>query len=97
MNVGLCRVTFQLPENETLKGKRQFSRSLIDRVHNRFNVSIAEIENNDHHQILTLGVSCVSNEGRHANQVLSSVINFLSDNQGDGQLLDYEIEIVSAF
>ena len=69
--VGVCRVTLRLPENHSLKGKRQVLKSLIARLHNRFNVSAAEIDDHDSWQIASLGVSCVSNDERHADQVLA--------------------------
>ena len=61
----------------------------------RFNVSIAEVENNDQHQLLTLGVSCVSNDSRHANEILSHVVDYVHSLQGDAELLDYELEIIT--
>ena len=93
MLIGLCRISLRLPENRSLKGKRQVVQSLIARVRNRFNVSIAEVENNDHWQLLTLGISCVSNDGSHATSVLSSVVHFIETARGDLELLDYETEV----
>ena len=96
MNVGICRVTFRLPGNHSLKGKRHSARSLIERVQHRFNISIAEVEHQDKWQLLTLGLCCVSNDGRHVNAVLSTIIDYMGQHQGDTELLDYEIEIVNA-
>ena len=96
MHVGTCVVKLRLPENGSLKGKRQVSRSIIERVKNRFNVSIAEVGDQDRWQTLTLGVSCVSNSGPHANEILSKVVNFIENNKFDAELVDYEIEIVNA-
>ena len=95
MHVGTCVVKLRLPENGSLKGKRQVSRSIIERVKNRFNVSIAEVGDQDRWQTLTLGVSCVSNSGPHANEILSKVVNFIENNKFDAELVDYEIEIVN--
>ena len=95
MNVGICRIQFRLPENGTLKGKRRVFRSISSRVHLRFNVSIAEVEDNDQHQLLTLGVSCVSNDSRHANEVLSHVVDYVHSLRGDAELVDYEMEIIT--
>jgi len=41
--VGTCELTFHLPDNHSLKGKRQLSRSIVQRIRNRFNVSVAEV------------------------------------------------------
>ena len=96
MHVGTCIVKLRLPENGSLKGKRQVSRSVIERVKNRFNVSIAEVEDQDLWQSLTLGISCVSNSAPHANEILSKVVNFIENNGFDAELVDYEIEIANA-
>ena len=42
MTVGLCQIWLRLPENHSLKGKRQVIKSLVARIHNRFNVAVAE-------------------------------------------------------
>lgn len=96
MHVGTCIVKLRLAENDSLKGKRQVSRSIIERVKNKFNVSIAEVEDQDRWQILTLGVSCVSNSAPHANEILSKVVNFIENNRFDAELVDYQIEILDA-
>ncbi len=96
MHVGTCIVKLRLPENGSLKGKRQVSRSVIERVKNRFNVSIAEVEDQDLWPSLTLGISCVSNSAPHANEILSKVVNFIENNGFDAELVDYEIEIANA-
>ena len=96
MNVGALVVRLRLPENHSLKGKRRVLKSITAQVSNKFNVSVAEIDDHDLWQLATLGVSCVSNDGRHANQVLSRVVNFIEDIRGDAEIIDYEIEIVHA-
>ncbi len=95
MHVGVCRVSLRLPGNQSLKGKRKVVQSVTSRVRGRFNVAIAEVEDNDLWQRLTLGISCVSNDGRHANEVLSKVVRYIEESTGDVELLDYEVEMVS--
>ena len=95
MHVGVARVSLRLPQNQGLKGKRRVAQSIISRVRAKFNVSIAEVEDNDLWQRLTLGVTCVSNDVRHANEVLSRVTQYIEETRGDTELLDCEIEMVS--
>jgi len=97
MNVGVCRVTLRLPENHTLKGKRQVVHSLCARIRSKFNVSIAEVEDNHRWQLATLGITCISNDTRHVNQVISRVIAFIHEARGDLELVDYNIEILTGF
>ena len=95
MHVGICRVVLRIPGNSSLKGKRQISQSILSRLRTKFNVSAAEVEQNDSWQTLVLGISCVSNDGRHANSVISSVVNFITETRPDLELIDYEVELVS--
>lgn len=97
MNIGIGRIQLRLPENGSLKGKRHTLRSVIDRVKGRFNVSIAEVDDNDRWHLITLGVTCVSNDSRHANEMLSRVVDYIDSIRGDAELLDYQVEILTAF
>ena len=97
MNVGVCKISLRLPENLSLKGKRRVLKSIIARVGNKFNVSIAEVDDNDSWQLATLGICCVSNNKRHTNEVLSKVVDFITNSRFEIEILNYEIEIIPAF
>jgi uncharacterized protein YlxP (DUF503 family) len=94
MVVGTCELIFQLPENHSLKGKRQVSRSLVQQLRGRFNVSVAEVADLDRWQTLAIGVTCVSNDSRHANEMLSKIVNFVEDHNGGAVLYQHHIEIL---
>ena len=92
-HVGMCRVWLHMPENASLKDKRQILRSLIQRIRNKFEVAIAEVDAQDHLQIACLGIACVSSAEQHANQVLSKVVEFIEHSRSDAELYDYELEV----
>jgi uncharacterized protein YlxP (DUF503 family) len=94
MNVGVCKVSLRLPENLSLKGKRQVLKSIISRVRHKFDVSVAEVDDHDVWQLATVGIGYVSNDKRHTNQVLSKVVDFMTNSRFDVEILDYEIEIL---
>ena len=97
MNVGVCRIRFRLPENLSLKGKRGVLKSITTRVGSKFNVSVAEVDDQDLWQLATIGICCVSNDKRHTNEVLSKVAEFVTDSRFEIEVLDYEIEILPVF
>ncbi len=97
MNVGVCKIRLRLPENLSLKGKRRVLKSIIARVENKFNVSVAEVDDHDLWQLTTLGIGYVSNDKRHTNEVLSKVVDFIVNGRFEVEMLDYEIEIMSVF
>ena len=95
MNVGVCKVRLRIPENQSLKGKRRVISSLSQRIRNKFNVSIAEVEDNESWQMATLGVTCVSNSARHTDEVMGHVISYIENSREDLELVDYEQENIS--
>lgn len=95
MNVGICKVKLRLPDNQSLKGKRQIVKSVTARVKNKFNVSVAEVEDNDLWQLATIGFCFISNDKRFTNEVLSKAVDLIVNSQGDFEVLDYEIEILA--
>ena len=95
MNVGVCKISLRLPENLSLKGKRQVLKSITSRVGSKFNVSVAEVDDHDLWQLATLGVCCVSNNNRYTNEVLSKVVDFIANSRFEIEMLNYEIEILS--
>ncbi len=94
MNVGICKIKLRIPDNHSLKGKRQVVKSITTRIGNQFNVSIAEVDDQDLWQVATIGVSCISNDQRFTNEVLTKVVEFINHGRFDVELLDYEIEIL---
>ncbi len=97
MVVGVCRFTLRLPESSSLKDKRQVVKSLTTRLRNKFNVAVAEVEDNETWQIATIGMTCVSNDARHAREMLDRAIEFVERTRLDAELLDSEIEVSQAF
>ncbi len=94
MVVGTCELMFQLPGNRSLKGKRQVSRSIVQRIRNRFNVSVAEVAELDQWQTLAIGVTCVTNDSRHANEIMSKIVDFAGDDRTGAVLAKHRIEVL---
>jgi len=92
MHVGICTLHLRLADSHSLKEKRRVVKSIKDRVRNKFNVSIAEVEALDNWQWAVIGVACVSNDSGFANGVLSNVVSFIDDMRLV-EIVNYEIEI----
>jgi uncharacterized protein YlxP (DUF503 family) len=92
MHVSVCQIELRLAENHSLKGKRQVIKSIITRLQNKFKVSVAEVDNQDLWQLSTLGIACVSNHRKHADETLANVVKFVVQNYPDVELLRSEIE-----
>lgn len=93
MTVGIARVTFRLHGNDSLKEKRRVVKSLIDKSRHRFNVSVAEVADQDVHQKAVIGVAVIGSDGRVLNSLLDRIIDFM-DSLGLAELTDREIELI---
>ncbi len=78
MHVGVCIINLRILESRSLKDKRRVIKSVIDRVKNRFNVSIAEVGLQNAYQSAVIGVVSVSSDQHHLNKVLCKNSSFQS-------------------
>jgi uncharacterized protein YlxP (DUF503 family) len=92
MIVGTLRVRLLLRQSQSLKDKRQVVRSIKDRLRNSFNVSVAEVEAEDHRQLVVLGLAMVSNEAGHVRAALEKIVAALRGHPV-AEFLDHEIEV----
>ena len=69
-------------------------KSITTRVGSKFNVSIAEVDDQSLWQSTVLGICCVSNNSHYTNAVLSKVVDFIVNSRFEVEILDYEIEIL---
>ena len=91
--VAVGTVELHLPDVDSLKGKRHILKGLKERVRQRFEVSVAEVDHQDTWQRATLAVACVSPDSRHANEVVSKALDFIEASV-DGHVIDVQIEIL---
>jgi uncharacterized protein YlxP (DUF503 family) len=79
MTVGIARLTLFLPEVHSLKEKRMILRRVKDRAQQKFNLSIAEVGENDLWQRALLGIAVVGHGRRFVESALDEVIRFVRD------------------
>ena len=83
-----------MPENHSLKGKRQVLRAIKARVRTKFNVSIAESDNHDMWQRAELGICQVGNDRAFVDSALREVVNYI-DSLGLAPLGEERLEIIN--
>jgi uncharacterized protein YlxP (DUF503 family) len=79
MVVGVLRLVLYVPENHSLKGKRSVVRAVKARVSNKFNVSIAECDDHDNWQRITMGIAQIGNDRSHVDRSLREVAAFVAE------------------
>lgn len=77
MIVGVMTAQLYLHGVTSLKDKRKIVKSLIERLKNRFNISISEVDHNDIKTSAIIAIAVVSNNARFVNQQLDKVLDFL--------------------
>lgn len=93
MTVGIARVTFRLHGNQSLKEKRKVVKSLIEKSRHRFNVSVAEVADQNLHQKATIGVAVIGSDGRVLNSILDRIIGYM-DSMNLADLIQHEVELI---
>ncbi len=93
MIVGILQAELSIPGSRSLKDKRSVVKGLLERLRQRFQVAAAEVGHLDARDRTTIGVSCVSNDSRHAQSHLQQVVNTLRLDR-DALLIDHQIEVL---
>jgi uncharacterized protein YlxP (DUF503 family) len=91
--VAVGTVELHLSEVHSLKEKRHILKGIKERVRSRFNVSIAEVGHQDTWQRSALAVACVSDDSRHANEVVSKTVNYI-ESLAEGRVIEVSVEIL---
>ena len=91
MIIGTLKLRLLLRESHSLKDKRRVLRSLKDTLSNKFNISVAETEDQDVWKSAEIGVAVVGTDTRFVHSVLSNVVNYVRF-FGGVELVDMEEE-----
>lgn len=92
MIVGALRIVLHMPDNHSLKDKRQIVKSLISRARNDFSVAGAEVGDTERWQIAELGFAYVSESVSHVREVLDKVEQYIASTRPDITVLESQIE-----
>lgn len=71
--VGVAAIDLHLPEARSLKDKRRIVKSLLDRLHQRHRVSIAETDHHDLHQRAELVLAAVARTDHEVERLLDDI------------------------
>ncbi len=93
MIIGVLTIELFLGEASSLKDKRKIIKSVVDRIRARFNVSVAEVGDQDIWQRSTIGISFVSCDQAHVHKVFAAIIRFV-EARGDVLITDYRTELL---
>ena len=92
MKVAVMSFRLFAPWVHSLKEKRMVVKSLVARLQNRFHVSAAEIEEQDTHQIIVIGVAAVVPHNAMADSLMDEISQFIEEST-EAEVLDEVREI----
>lgn len=80
------------PWTHSLKEKRMVVKSLVSQLQNRFHVSVAEIDEQDTHQIIVIGVAAIVPHNAIADSLMEEISQFV-ENASEAEVLEETREI----
>jgi hypothetical protein len=94
MVIGVCTLELNIPSAASLKDKRQIIKSVIARLRNEFNVSVAEVDRLDMWNAAVIAAVTVSSDQEYTHGLLTRVALWVERTRLDCDLVDYEIELI---
>ena len=94
MHIGVLQFTIEIPHATSLKDKRSVIKGLRERLRRSFNISIAEVNDQDEWTFATMGITAAGSNIPQINSILDRILNSLQDWR-DATLADHRIEIFS--
>ena len=92
MRVAVMTFRLHAPWMHSLKEKRMIVKSIIAKLQNKFHVSAAEVEEQDTHQIIVIGVASIIPDQGYADSLMDEISRFVEENC-EAQILDEGREI----
>lgn len=80
MRIAVLEIRLYAPWVHSLKEKRMVVKSLLAKVQNRFRVSASEVEEQDVHQTIVIGVASIAAHHAQADSIMDEIIRFVEDN-----------------
>lgn len=92
MNIAVITFRLHAPWVHSLKEKRMIVKSIIAKLQNKFHVSAAEIDEQDTHQIIVIGVAAIVPHNAAADSLMEKISLFVEENT-EAAIIDEEREL----
>ncbi|WP_122638222.1 MULTISPECIES: DUF503 domain-containing protein [unclassified Romboutsia] len=94
MKILIMKVNLRASWVHSLKEKRMVVKSIISKLQNKFNISVCEVENQDLHQRITIGISKVDLSYSQCDSSIEYIVRYIEENT-DAEIIDIEDEIIN--
>ena len=92
--IAILTIKLHMSWVHSLKEKRMVVKSILAKTRNQFNLSAAEVEEQDIHQIAVLGFAAIAGSRAQADSILDNVTTYIEENT-DAELVQVEREIIT--
>lgn len=92
MRVLLMKVSLRADWVHSLKEKRMVVKSIIAKLQNKFNISVGEVENQDIHNLITIGIVGIGLDAKICDSTIEHIINYIEEIT-DAEIIDIEQEV----
>lgn len=89
MNILVMEITLRASWVHSLKEKRMVVKSIVQKLKNKFNISVAEIESQDVHKTIVIGIAGICANSAQGDSIMEKVITFIEDNT-DAEIIDIQ-------
>lgn len=91
MRILVMRITLRASWVHSLKEKRMVIKSIMQRLKNKFNISVSEVDEQDIHQTLVIGIAAVCGSSAQVDSTMENIISFVESNT-DAEIINIENE-----
>ena len=93
MLIAAALIELALPEAETIKARRRVARSVKDRIRQRFNVSVAEVADQDERHSVCIGCVMVGVDPRHLREAMEKIVRYV-ESLGIAEVVADDVTVV---
>ena len=91
MKILIMKITLRASWVHSLKEKRMVVKSIVQKLKNKFNVSVCEIEEQDIHQTIVIGISAVCGNTKQVDSTMENIISYIEENT-DAEIVSVDNE-----
>jgi uncharacterized protein len=85
------QITLRASWSHSLKEKRMVVRSIVQKLKNKFNISVAEVAEQDIHQTIVIGIAGICGTSAQLDSTMENIITFIECNT-DAEIIDIQKE-----
>ena len=95
MKILIIKVTLRASWSHSLKEKRMVVKSIVQKLKNKFNISVAEIADQDIHQTIVIGITGICATSAQLDSTMENILTFIESNT-DAEIINIENEHISS-